>query len=151
MTSAGGERVPPPLVFLGIAGGMLAVAVATGAASAPVPIAAAGLVLMIGGSVLHHVAARTFRSHGTTLATLAEPTELVTSGVFARTRNPMYLGGVMILIGWAALLGSPFALLGPVAWVPLAEVLFIRPEERLLERRFAEEWAGYRARARRWI
>lgn len=78
-------------------------------------------------------------------------TALVTGGVYRVTRNPMYLGMLLALAGWALWLGQ----LLPFIILPLF-ILFlnrwqIAPEERALERTFGAEYTLYRARARRWI
>lgn len=77
-------------------------------------------------------------------------TALVTSGVFAWTRNPMYLGLSLLLFGWAIMLGtlSPFA--GPLLFVPLIRHVQIRPEELALRRRFGSAYDRYCQGVNRW-
>ena len=76
---------------------------------------------------------------------------LVTSGVYRFTRNPMYLGLFILLLGWAAFLCSAFALLGPIAFVAYITRFQIVPEERVLSAKFGAAYSEYRARVRRWI
>ena len=78
-------------------------------------------------------------------------TTLVTSGVYAWTRNPMYLGLWVLLLGWAIKLGSlsPFA--GPLLFPPLIQRVQIRPEEHALRMRFGEDFAQYCHRVNRWL
>jgi len=80
-----------------------------------------------------------------------ETSALVTGGVYAWTRNPMYLGLTIVLIGWATRLGTltPFA--GPVIFVPLIERVQILPEEHVLRARFGKEYQDYCARVYRWL
>ena len=75
---------------------------------------------------------------------------LVTSGVFAWTRNPMYLGLSLLLLGWAIKLGtlSPFA--GPLLFLPLIQYVQIRPEEQALQRRFGGDYERYCQGVNRW-
>jgi protein-S-isoprenylcysteine O-methyltransferase Ste14 len=76
---------------------------------------------------------------------------LVTGGVFALTRNPMYLGLALQLTGWAAYLGTLAAFLGPllfVAWITRFQIV---PEERLLAARFGGDFEAWRRRTRRWL
>ena len=75
---------------------------------------------------------------------------LVTSGVFAWTRNPMYLGLSLLLFGWAIKLGtlSPFA--GPLLFLPLIQYVQIRPEEQALQRRFGGDYERYCQGVNRW-
>lgn len=77
-------------------------------------------------------------------------TQLVTQGIYQHTRNPMYLGLLLMLTGWAALLGEPWSLLGLPAYVAWMTRLQIIPEERFLAQRFGQEYARYRERVRRW-
>jgi len=76
---------------------------------------------------------------------------LVVSGVYQYTRHPMYLGFLLLLLGWAAFLSNlaPFALL-PV-FVAYLNRFQIEPEERALGSLFAGEYQAYQARVRRWI
>lgn len=76
---------------------------------------------------------------------------LVTSGVYRATRNPMYLGMLLALVGWACWLGRfpPFFL--PPFFVIFLNRFQIAPEERALARMFGPGFAAYRARVRRWI
>jgi len=77
--------------------------------------------------------------------------QLITSGPFRFTRNPLYLGGnVLIFAGASLLLGSPMGLLLTITHLPLMD-RFIQREEKQLERAFGQEWIDYRERVRRWI
>lgn len=76
---------------------------------------------------------------------------LVVSGIYRYTRNPMYLGFLLLLLGWATLLSnlSPFTLLP--AFVVFMNHFQIQPEERVLGSLFAQQYQAYSASARRWI
>ena len=76
---------------------------------------------------------------------------LVTSGVFRFTRNPMYLGLLLVVVGWCFFLCSAIALLGPVAFVAYISRFQIRPEERALLSKFGPSYSDYLARVRRWL
>lgn len=78
-------------------------------------------------------------------------TALVTNGIYRFTRNPMYLGLLLALFGWALLLGQPAALLLAVAYVPVMNRLQIIPEEHALRARFGAAFHDYQARVRRWL
>ena len=76
---------------------------------------------------------------------------LVTSGIYRYTRNPMYLGLLLVLIGWAAFLSN---LLAPVvlpAFVLYMNRFQIGPEESALATLFADHFSQYRTRVRRWL
>ena len=80
-----------------------------------------------------------------------DATSLVTTGIYRVTRNPMYLGLLLVLLGWAAFLCSALALLGPVVFVAYITRFQILPEERVLLTKFGAAYAEYLTRARRWL
>jgi protein-S-isoprenylcysteine O-methyltransferase Ste14 len=76
---------------------------------------------------------------------------LVVTGIYGVTRNPMYLGFLLILLGWAAWLSNGLALLPVAGFVSYMTVFQIRPEERALEALFGQDFAAYKEMVRRWI
>ncbi|MBF0658022.1 isoprenylcysteine carboxylmethyltransferase family protein [Psychrobacter sp. NG25] len=78
-------------------------------------------------------------------------TDLVTLGIYQYTRNPMYLGLVLILLGWAFYLSHflPFVLV-PVFMIYMTRFQ-IQPEERIMTQNFGREYQAYLASVRRWI
>lgn len=78
-------------------------------------------------------------------------TTLVLEGPYRWTRNPMYLGLLLVLAGGAAWLGSLTPTLVLPAFVAVVTRLQIVPEERALLERFGGEYASYRDEVRRWI
>ena len=94
-----------------------------------------------------------FRRAHTTVNPLAprRASTLVTRGIYRVTRNPMYLGMLGVLAGWAVWLGNIAAWLGLPLSMALLTVLQIRPEERILAERFGAEFERYAARVRRWL
>jgi protein-S-isoprenylcysteine O-methyltransferase Ste14 len=76
---------------------------------------------------------------------------LVTSGVYSVTRNPMYVGLLLVLIAFAIFLSSAWAFLGPAAYFLYIARFQIAPEERALATLFGAEYAGYLTRVRRWL
>jgi protein-S-isoprenylcysteine O-methyltransferase Ste14 len=77
--------------------------------------------------------------------------QLVTTGPYALTRNPMYVGLCMLLIGWWLWLGS----LGPAIAIPAFPIvitrLFIVAEETMLSEHFGDDFDRYASRVRRWL
>ena len=63
----------------------------------------------------------------------------------------MYLGFVLVLLGVAVLMGSWTPYVVAVVFAVLTDVLFIRVEERMLEKTFGEAWREYKRKARRWV
>lgn len=109
-------------------------------------LAAAGL-LVSGLGVL------SFRRARTTVnpMTPGAASSLVESGIYRRTRNPMYLGFLVFLLGWAVFLSNVFPFLVLPAFVLYMNRFQILPEERALEARFGAEFAAYRGCVRRWV
>jgi protein-S-isoprenylcysteine O-methyltransferase Ste14 len=75
----------------------------------------------------------------------------VTGGVFRWSRNPMYLGMLVALAGWAAYLANATAFLLLPAFVAYLNRFQIRPEEQALLARFGPPYSEYMATVRRWI
>jgi protein-S-isoprenylcysteine O-methyltransferase Ste14 len=112
---------------------------------------ALALLLLVAGFLLRVWATVYFYERQMKVISLVPQSTLITSGPFRFSRNPLYLGGnVFIFFGAALLLGSPSALILTALHLPLID-LFIRREERQLERDFGEGWMRYRERVRRWI
>lgn len=110
-----------------------------------------GGLLVGGGFVLIALAAYEFRRHRTTIIPHQEATHLVTSGVFKRSRNPIYLADSLILAGmilyWDAVLSLPLIPIF-VWWI---EKRFIIVEEKRLRRNFRADFARYEKQTRRWL
>ncbi len=86
-----------------------------------------------------------------TLAPWDPPKHLVIVGLYRYTRNPMYVGVIVLVAGWAMLLGSP-VLAGYVAVLMAAfHVRVVVAEEPWLERQFGDAWSAYAAEVPRWI
>lgn len=76
---------------------------------------------------------------------------LVISGVYRLTRNPMYLGAMIVLVGWAVFLANAVGFGFVPLFVLYMSLFQIVPEERALILLFGAEFAAYRARVRRWF
>ena len=110
-----------------------------------------GLVPLLAGVAINLVADGAFKRLGTTVKPGEESTTLVTTGVFRLSRNPMYLGFVLVLVGVALQLGALTPWIVVLAFVVLMDVLFIRPEEDMLEETFGQAFLDYKRRTRRWL
>ncbi|MFW2545020.1 methyltransferase family protein [Primorskyibacter sp. 2E107] len=110
-----------------------------------------GGVLVGGGLVLIALAAYEMRRHRTTIIPHEQADRLVTSGIFKRTRNPIYLGDSLILTGlilyWDAVLALP--LIPVFVWI--LEKRFIVPEELRLKGKFLADFHRYTQQTRRWL
>lgn len=76
---------------------------------------------------------------------------IVQSGVYAFTRNPMYLGMLLVLLGWADFLDSLNAFAGAVFFFVYIDRFQIQPEERILSDKFGDEYLAYLNQVRRWL
>lgn len=149
-----GGGVPPVAATLCIALPMWLLARVSPALAANLPgRIVAALALATAGAVVALAGVAEFRRARTTVNPLRpeRASALVASGVFRWTRNPMYLGLAIVLLGWAAYLAHPLAALGVPAFVAWMNQSQIPREERTLEELFGEEFARYRARVRRWL
>ena len=110
-----------------------------------------GVLIVIGSFAVVVVADQQFKRAGTTVKPFEDSTALVTNVVFAISRNPMYLGMVVILFGVAIGLGSLVSLAVLLAFAWVLSVRFILPEERRLAQLFGEQYNEYQRRVRRWL
>jgi len=91
-----------------------------------------------------------YKAHMHVISLVAQK-QLITEGPYRFSRNPLYLGGnVFIFFGAALIFGSPAGLFLAAIHLPLMD-LFIRREEKQLERDFGEEWMEYKKQVRRWL
>ena len=111
-----------------------------------VSLAMIGAVICVAGIV-------SFRRAKTTVNPMKpdSTSSLVVSGIYKHTRNPMYLGMLLVLLGWAAFLSNLAALALLPAFVVYLNRFQIVPEERVLVSLFPREYPAYRATVRRWL
>ena len=151
-------KVPPPVVALCLALLMWLVALPALPFTPPFELRfglraclAVALALIGQGIAIAGIVA--FRRARTTINPLkpAAASALVRSGIFRFTRNPMYLGLLLTLAGWAAWLSNPAALLFLPVFVLYIDRFQIGPEERALAALFGAEFAAYRNLVRKWV
>ncbi|MGA3340643.1 MAG: isoprenylcysteine carboxylmethyltransferase family protein [Methylocella sp.] len=110
-----------------------------------------GILIVFVAVAIGLLAVREMVTASTPLDVRKRSTRIVTSGVFQQSRNPIYLGMVLLCTGVAFLVDSLWLL----GLVPLFAAILqkgvIEPEEAYLERNFGEEYLRYKARVRRWI
>jgi protein-S-isoprenylcysteine O-methyltransferase Ste14 len=76
---------------------------------------------------------------------------VVQSGVYRYSRNPMYLGFLLVLVAWSVYLANMGSALFIVVFVLYMNRFQIAPEERWLEEKFGPDYGSYTARVRRWV
>ncbi len=146
-----GGFLPPTYLFASLAGMVLLQYFLPGYQLISYPWNTAGIIPLALGMAINISADRAFKNYGTTVKPYEVSKALITTGIYSYTRNPMYLGMVMILTGAAFLLGaiSTFIII-PIFTIVIDRV-FIDAEEKMLEERFGSKWKQYKADVRRWI
>jgi protein-S-isoprenylcysteine O-methyltransferase Ste14 len=145
-------RVPPPIVMAACALLMWLIAWPPLEFEFPGRLAAAGIFVVL-ALVVGLWALLGFRRANTTVNPLKPETSsaLVTGGVYRWTRNPMYLGMLLILVGWACVVSNGAALAMLALFVAYLNRFQIEPEERVLRARFGPEFENYCRKVRRWL
>ena len=150
-----GVRILPPILFLAVLVAAFLLQWVWSLRMVPgelvLMVRAIGMVLVVLAFALGLSAVSRFRKAGTNVSPLEPVTVLVLEGPYRFTRNPMYLGFVLLTTGVAGIANSlwPIVLLVPALVILQRGV--IEPEERFLERKFGAEYRVYKARVRRWI
>jgi len=110
-----------------------------------------GILLILSGVLVNIWAANFFDKVGATVKPFQESSCLATEGLYKYSRNPMYFGMLMILVGAFILLGSitPMLLIPVFMWI--ITKVFILAEEKALEEGFGEIYLKYKGKVRRWI
>ena len=145
-------RVPPLIQVAVVAMAMWCTAIALPVAQFSVPGVMSAL-LVVPGSVVAILGVLEFKKSRTTVdpRTPHKSERLVVTGIYRYSRNPMYLGFFLWLLGWGFYLGSALSLVVPFIFVAYMNRFQIHPEERYLEQKFGAEFANYAARVRRWV
>jgi protein-S-isoprenylcysteine O-methyltransferase Ste14 len=147
-------RVPPVALFAVVA--LLMWAVAAGLQSWRIAFPGrtlATIALMLVAGAIGIAGVRAFHRARTTVDPLRpeRASALVTSGIYRRTRNPMYVALAIALLAWALWLANPLALLGVAIFVGWMNRYQIAPEERALQALFGAEFERYCSEVRRWL
>ncbi len=145
-------KVPPVVVFL------LAL-IATwfvsdfGWLPLPYPLRPFGFVIFVAGGIVGIAGVVAFRKHRTTVNPhkIHNASNLVSSGIFNYTRNPMYLGLVTGVIGGAFIFRDASGFIFALATMLYLQRFQIQPEERMMHELFGEEFAAYCTRVNRWL
>lgn len=149
-----GVRFPPPLIFLGflLTGYLIGQQIGPESLGLPVDIRRGiAFVLVILGLLVDGVAVASLRRKGTAPEPWKPTSAIVDSGLFAISRNPIYVGFTLTYVGFAVAMDSVIAL-GLI--LPLLIVLdrfVIAREEAYLERKFGDTYRQYKQKVRRWL
>ena len=147
-------RIPPPLVAFTFALAMWVTSVATSGAPLEaewlIPLS---LLVLVAGLSVNILAVITFRRGKTTINPLKPDTasQLMRTGIYRLSRNPMYLGMLLMLCAWTIWLGNLINLVALPLFVWYMTKFQIIPEELALAELFPEEFSTFKAEVRRWI
>ena len=145
-------RVLPPMIAVVSIIAMIVLHVVVPIATVvPAPFSYGGALPLATGATMIVWSRRPFQAAGTPIKPFTESTALIRHGLYRWSRNPMYVGAVLLLTGAAILLGSLAPLLVVLAFFAILQEGFVRQEERLLERTFGEPYRAYRRSVRRWL
>lgn len=110
-----------------------------------------GGILIGGGILLAALAVYEMRRQRTTVIPHQQAASLVQSGIFSRSRNPIYLGDLLILAGLILRFDAIASLVLLPIFLWLIERRFVIPEEDRLRRKFRADFARYCQKTRRWV
>jgi protein-S-isoprenylcysteine O-methyltransferase Ste14 len=113
---------------------------------------ALGITFLAAGGVLAFACIATFVTRGQgTPAPMDPPRKFVAAGLYKLVRNPMYIGGFIILFGFGLYESSPAILLFTLPWLLLAHLFVLLYEEPHLRATFGAPYEAYRRSVRRWL
>ena len=147
------HKVPPPLIGALCALLMWLICGMPPLTGKPPLLLVPALALVVLGLMVEAAGVLSFRRARTTVNPFApeRTVNIVSSGIYRLSRNPMYLGMACILTGWAVWLWQVQAVLGMVLFVAWITRFQIIPEEQVLTQKFGTEYRQYRQRVRRWV
>lgn len=96
-------------------------------------------------------AAKLLHKHKTTLHPRHKPKKLITHGPYRFSRNPIYLGFLMISLGTVLLFANVLAFAGPIIFLVFINMFFIPYEETMLTKAFGKTYKSYTKKTRRWV
>lgn len=147
--------IKPPFLFLGalMLGCLLSLVlpIPPGLAQANKLAVLAGSAFAAAGFALAAFSARSFGLAGTSVVPGEPSTALVTTGLYAISRNPIYIGFLLVYLGLAIILTSAWVLLLLIPVLIILQRGVVEREEAYLERQFGEAYRKYKARVPRWL
>lgn len=147
------NKIPPPIIL-----GICALFVWLLRNEGPLPIAHEIKAILGGAFVIVGIAfdllgLMEFQKYKTTINPLSpdKTAAIVQTGIYARTRNPMYLGMVFVLVGWSIINKASFGILIIPLFMKYIETFQIIPEEKILLEKFGKKYQDYCEKTGRWI
>ncbi len=112
---------------------------------------AVGIVLLVLSVAIITAARRELARHGQPTDPGKPTSQIVTTGIFSVSRNPLYLGVVILIIGLSLAINGWWVLIMLVLELVLCHIILIFPEERYLASTFGEEYEAYKRSVNRWL
>lgn len=147
-------KIPPALVTTVFALLMWLVSILLPGITIPVSLRVGGLIALITVGALFSISGVvSFRKAKTSVNPLTPDacSSLVSSGIYRKTRNPMYVGFLFFLIGWGLFLSNLFSLALCAGFFLYMNRFQIQPEEEILKSLFGEDFLTYKSQVRRWL
>jgi len=145
-------KILPPVYWVIAAGLILFLdqLIPAGISTGPVAWGLGGCLIYI-GVFLVVIPTVSFNVHNTSIFPFQRSTKLIETGPYAVTRNPMYLGMSIVLLGITIGLGNLFTAIVPITFLWVIQKRFVEPEELFLEKLFDDRYLSYKHRVRRWV
>jgi len=115
------------------------------------PLLYIGILMIIFGAWINIWTDNLFKRNKTSVKPYEESEVLIISGPFTFTRNPMYLGMFVFLLGISLLTGAVSTILLVIAFFIIINIWYIPPEEKMLEEKFGSEYLEFKSKVRKWI
>lgn len=115
------------------------------------PISYIGIILIIVGLAITVRIRKMFDLIDTEIHTFKKPRQLVQTGFFKISRNPIYLGFTISLVGVWILTGNLIGIIGILIFSLISNFWYIPYEEKIMEKEFGEDYRIYKSKVRRWI
>ena len=115
------------------------------------PISLVGILPLVAGLGIAKRGSDIFEKTGTNIETFDDPDILVTDGLYRISRNPMYLGFLVALLGVAIVLGNFSSILVVIGFFVITDRWYINFEEDVMAKKFGDRYAEYKAKTRRWL
>ena len=116
----------------------------------PFPINILGLFFSFVGFSIMGKSRDLFKKYKTTLA-IEKSSFFIQEGIFLKTRNPMYIGMVLRLLGLGICFRNIFSIMLPLIFFIITHCVFVRKEEKLMSETFGEAYRDYKNKVKRWI
>lgn len=110
-----------------------------------------GIIIFISGLSITFSSFYFFKKNKTPIIPGQKPTFMVAEGTYKFTRNPMYLGVTIGLLGISIYIGNLLSLLSPLIFFIAMNIVYVPFEEKLLEKIFGKKYLDYKKKVRRWI